>query len=143
METLGGFPTRGYGSPEDTPLECVFGVFSRALSERTSNMLAPRPESSSPPGLPGGGDASRMASSASSSPLNDESLARQAERLLHASSYSQLALVDCHTRGDVLVLSGRVPSYYLKQVAQFVVSQYDPSLSIVNEIEVNRPLRRW
>ena len=41
--------------------------------------------------------------------------------------------------GGVLVLNGRVPSFYLKQVAQEAVSHLDEVLQVVNRIEVARP----
>lgn len=105
-------------------------------------MLASPPESNSPLATIGEPEAGYLCLATKISSLGDESIAREAERLLRASPYSQLALVDCHTRGEALVLSGRVNSYYLKQVAQFVVSQYNTKLPIENEIVVNRPPRR-
>jgi hypothetical protein len=44
------------------------------------------------------------------------------ERGLHSSRYSALKHVSCNYEGGVLVLRGRLPTYYLKQVAQEVVT---------------------
>lgn len=66
-------------------------------------------------------------------PLNCTELA---ENLLHQSQHLALRRVRCERAGDVLVLHGRLPSYFLKQMAQSTVAQAEGVQRIVNEIEV-------
>jgi len=47
--------------------------------------------------------------------------------------------VSCECEDGVLVLRGRVSSYYHKQVAQEAVSGLDGVAQVVNEIEVQGP----
>lgn len=63
----------------------------------------------------------------------------EAERLLRRQPYLALRHVVCDLRDGVLILSGRVPSYHLKQIAQTVVTQVEGMLPISNQIEVVRP----
>jgi hypothetical protein len=66
-----------------------------------------------------------------------------AERGLRSSRYSALKHVSCDYRGGVLVLRGRLPTYYLKQVAQEVVAhQFDKAERLENRIQVVRPAPR-
>lgn len=64
------------------------------------------------------------------------SIAAAAESRLARSGYPALKAVDCECRNGVLVLNGRVPSYYLKQVAQETVRSLSGLEEIVNCIEV-------
>jgi osmotically-inducible protein OsmY len=64
------------------------------------------------------------------------SLANEAERLLHASSYSSLRNISCQGRDGTVYLHGRLPSYYLKQLAQEIVSRVKGAVTVVNRIEV-------
>ena len=59
-----------------------------------------------------------------------------AERALRNSPYLALRNVACEYGGGVLTLRGRLPTYYLKQVAQAVVGRIDGVRQIVNDIEV-------
>jgi len=59
-----------------------------------------------------------------------------AEALMQGSPYLPLRNVSCECRAGVLILRGCVPSYYLKQVAQEVVSRLDQVRVVVNQIEV-------
>jgi len=59
-----------------------------------------------------------------------------AEATLRASGHHFLKGVACEFHEGVLVLRGRVPSYYLKQVAQTVVRQIDGVIQIDNRLEV-------
>jgi hypothetical protein len=62
-----------------------------------------------------------------------------AEWVLHSSRYSALKHVSCDYQGGVLVLRGCLPTYYLKQIAQEVVShQVDRAERLENRIEVVR-----
>jgi hypothetical protein len=60
-----------------------------------------------------------------------------AQRGLHSSRYAALRHVSCDCRDGVLVLRGCVPSYYLKQIAQEVVSHEVKGVSrLENRIQV-------
>ena len=58
-------------------------------------------------------------------------------KALKASSYSPIARLDCDVADDTAILSGVVPSYYQKQLAQAIVMR----LKVVDRIE-NRVLVR-
>ena len=64
----------------------------------------------------------------------------QAAAELRRSSYAAVRRVVCDFRDGVLTLTGRVPSYYEKQVAQTLVQFRLRSVTIRNELEV---LVRW
>ncbi len=57
-------------------------------------------------------------------------------RRLRESSYVQLRDITCCSTAGVVVLSGRVTSFYLKQVAQMVVSYIDGVEQVDNQLEV-------
>jgi hypothetical protein len=67
---------------------------------------------------------------------------REAEAGLRRSGYSALAEIRCEALGDGVRLAGRVPSYYLKQVAQAVASEALGGLAVLNRIEVVAPPAR-
>ena len=74
------------------------------------------------------------------SPDPQPSIRAVAERGLRSSRYSALKHVSCDCRGGVLVLRGRLPSYYLKQVAQEVVAHQVPGVNrLDNQIQVVQP----
>jgi hypothetical protein len=60
------------------------------------------------------------------------------ERLLQ-SGYSVLRRIRCEFQDETLRLSGCLPSFYLKQVAQDAVARVAGVRAILNEIEVVRP----
>jgi hypothetical protein len=60
----------------------------------------------------------------------------EAERLLRRSPYLILRNVCCEEQEGRLVLRGRVPCYYLKQIAQTTIVGAAGQHEIVNEIEV-------
>ena len=63
-----------------------------------------------------------------------------AERGLRSSRYSALKHVSCDYQGEVLVLRGCLPSYYLKQIAQEVVAHQVQGVGrIDNQIQVVPP----
>ncbi len=59
-----------------------------------------------------------------------------AQNRLADSSYAELRLVTCRFHEGVLTLRGRVPSFYLKQVAQTLVRDIPEATRIDNRIEV-------
>ena len=62
-----------------------------------------------------------------------------AEGRLRGKPYLALRNVSCDCRGGVLVLRGRLPSYYLKQVAQEAVVRLEGVKGVENQIEVVTP----
>jgi hypothetical protein len=69
-------------------------------------------------------------------------IAVEAECRLRHSSYLSLQDVSCDACSDVVRLSGCLPSYYLKQVAQEVVSEVEGVRGVVNLIKVIVPACR-
>jgi osmotically-inducible protein OsmY len=68
---------------------------------------------------------------------NDLCLADIVRRSLHESSYTHLRHIECSCREGVVLLHGRVPTYYLKQVAQELVRPFACVQQVVNSIEVD------
>ena len=66
----------------------------------------------------------------------------EALRRLRLSGYSPLQDVSCDVRGGSVRLIGRLPSYYLKQVAQAIVAEVEGVRLVVNRIEVAARARR-
>lgn len=68
-----------------------------------------------------------------------EALARAG---LRRCSYTAIRDVSCEMRSGVLWLRGRVPSYYMKQIAQTVVrhvlEELEDAVDINNELDVER-----
>jgi hypothetical protein len=61
----------------------------------------------------------------------------EVEDRLSRSGYLALRDVSCHDRGGVIVLRGRLPSQYLKQVAQTLASGVEGVNRVVNLIKVS------
>ena len=61
-------------------------------------------------------------------------------RIRHSFSklgYAQLNAIECTARGDELLLSGELDSFYLKQVAQGVLLRRLPGMVVIdNQLEV-------
>lgn len=64
----------------------------------------------------------------------------EASRRLRHSGYSALADISCDVVGSSLRLSGRLPSHYLKQVAQAIGLQVEGVHRVINLIEVDVPV---
>ena len=62
-----------------------------------------------------------------------------AECLLLHSPYLELRNVTCDFHEGVLTLRGRVPSYYLKQLAQAILVELDGVLELNNQLDVVMP----
>jgi osmotically-inducible protein OsmY len=60
---------------------------------------------------------------------------------LQGMAYHALKQIVCEYRDGTLVLRGRLPSYYLKQVAQTAVARVAGVERVVNQIEVGTALR--
>lgn len=50
--------------------------------------------------------------------------------------YQQLSNIECEVDGDVMILSGKLKSFYLKQIAQSVAIKIPGVASVQNQIEV-------
>lgn len=59
-----------------------------------------------------------------------------AEGLLRNSAYLALRRVQCEVHGGTATLNGRLPTYFLKQMAQTIVAQMEGVNAIINHIEV-------
>jgi osmotically-inducible protein OsmY len=66
---------------------------------------------------------------------------RTAEERLRRSGYLALRDVACMARDDVVYLHGRLPSYFLKQLAQEIAAGVEGVRRVVNRIDVLRPAR--
>ena len=69
------------------------------------------------------------------------SIQAAAERGLRSSPYSALKHVSCDCQGGVLVLRGRLPTYFLKQIAQEAVAQQFDRGGATGESDRSRPGR--
>lgn len=65
-----------------------------------------------------------------------ETPAEAAERLLGRSPYLPLRRLQCQFAGGVLAITGRLPSFYLKQVAHAVVARLDGVERVDDRIEI-------
>ena len=66
----------------------------------------------------------------------DSAVETQAQELLGQSNYLALRRLRCEFHDGSLVLNGRVPTFYLKQMAQTVVRQLPAVRRIDNRIDV-------
>jgi hypothetical protein len=66
-----------------------------------------------------------------------EEIAEIAQAALRRSAYFELHDVTCDFSGGVLTLRGRVPTYYLKQVAQASVGDVPGVVEVCNLVEVS------
>jgi hypothetical protein len=64
------------------------------------------------------------------------SLAERVERALRANGYPALRTIEVSVEGCRVVLKGRVPSYYMKQMAQVVSLAVAEVQELCNEVEV-------
>jgi osmotically-inducible protein OsmY len=76
------------------------------------------------------------ASNPSAGPNASQQIIEGAENCLRHNSYLALKNVHCDYHEGVLTLSGCLPTYYLKQMAQSVVGRVAGVQRIVNDIEV-------
>jgi osmotically-inducible protein OsmY len=68
--------------------------------------------------------------------LLDMDLAERVERALRATGYSPLRAVEVAVRDRRVLLSGRVPSYYMKQIAQSAVLAVPGVGELCNDLDV-------
>ena len=94
--------------------------------------------------LPTGGpageptDAAQAASLLTQS-LEDLDLAERVGRALRATGYGPLRVIEVTVHARVVILEGRAPSYYLKQVAQTTALAVPGAQQVRNDLEVGRP----
>ena len=69
-------------------------------------------------------------------PATRHPLEVEAEGRLRHAGYSPLRQLACHIHGRVLTILGRVPSYYMKQVAQSLLLELDGIEAIDNQLDV-------
>lgn len=112
------------------------------LSSRSSQpgSLQPLPPISQPTTaeLPPAGGTARAAAEHSSGARRD--IAEIVSERLAESSYFVLRNVWCDFHEGVLCLRGKVPSYFLKQMAQTIACQVDGVEECMNRIEVTSPV---
>jgi hypothetical protein len=60
----------------------------------------------------------------------------------HRSPYLPLRYIECRLNDGVLILRGRVPTFYLKQLAQTIGHSLKGIRLVVNELRVDFPKRR-
>ncbi|MDB5349075.1 MAG: putative periplasmic or secreted lipoprotein [Planctomycetota bacterium] len=65
-----------------------------------------------------------------------ENIGIEAQERLRRCGYSALRDISCDVHGQSVRLAGRLPSYYLKQVAQAVVAEIEGVRRVINLIEV-------
>lgn len=71
--------------------------------------------------------------------LEDLCLTERIERALRATGYGALRGVDVLVSARIVRLMGRVPSYYLKQIAQATAQAVPGTHQIHNNLDVVRP----
>jgi osmotically-inducible protein OsmY len=71
-----------------------------------------------------------------SGPVKDSTLAERAEKALRQRDFRFSRCVRCESHDGVLALHGRVPSYYLKQLAQATVAEIGEVERIENYLDV-------
>jgi osmotically-inducible protein OsmY len=64
-----------------------------------------------------------------------------ARAVLQQSAYTEIRELSCDFNGGVLTLRGRVPTYYLKQVAQEAVADVPGVIEVCNGVEVGASSR--
>lgn len=69
-------------------------------------------------------------------PSADAAVESEIQQLLDRSNYLAIRRVRCEFHDGRLILNGRVPTYYLKQVAQTIVRQVPAVRRIDNRVDV-------
>lgn len=71
--------------------------------------------------------------------IRTSAIHRTAEERLRDSGYFALRDVVCMAYEDVVYLHGRLPSYFLKQLAQEIAAGVEGVRRVINRIDVLRP----
>jgi osmotically-inducible protein OsmY len=69
----------------------------------------------------------------------DRCLAERVERALRATGYGPLRDIRVAAHAGLVILGGRVPRYYLKQVAQVTALAVPGARQVRNDLDVGRP----
>ncbi len=72
--------------------------------------------------------------------LEDRRLTERVEHALCATGYGALRVIEVSVNARIVHLVGRVPSYYLKQIAQATVLAVPGAHQIHNGLDVVRPM---
>jgi hypothetical protein len=72
----------------------------------------------------------------------DLCLAERVERALRATGYGPLRGIAVTVQARLVILSGRVPSYYLKQIAQTIALAVAGACQVRNDLDVGGPQPR-
>jgi carbon storage regulator CsrA len=75
-------------------------------------------------------------SAMASGPIRRMTIREVAEDHLRRSGYLALRDISCEVREGVARMQGRLPTYYLKQVAQAIVAEVEGVDAVINQIEV-------
>jgi osmotically-inducible protein OsmY len=67
---------------------------------------------------------------------HDQLIQERTLGLLRSSGYGSLAKLDCQVADGVIVLAGRVPTFFLKQMAQTIVMRIQNARGIRNDVRV-------
>ena len=86
-----------------------------------------------------GADGSQPASGLATQCPEDLRLAERVQRALCATGYGQLRGLEVTARARHVILSGRVPTYFLKQLAQATALAVPGSRQVTNNLAVGRP----
>jgi osmotically-inducible protein OsmY len=81
---------------------------------------------------------SQLAASLSAQSLMDLCLAERVQRALLATSYQSLRGVEVSVCGQLVILRGRLPSYYMKQLVQAVAMEVAGVRELRNDVQVVR-----
>jgi osmotically-inducible protein OsmY len=72
-------------------------------------------------------------------PMADDQILDEAHRALSSTGYGQLRNLHVYCDHGRVTLQGRVPSYYLKQVAQAAIQSLPAVCDIDNDLQVMSP----
>ena len=68
--------------------------------------------------------------------ITRDGILKQAYRRLRSSSYRELQKIACEFQADVLMLRGRVGSYFVKQMAYALVADVGGVAAVSNRLDV-------
>jgi osmotically-inducible protein OsmY len=105
------------------------------MSQSASLLTPPARE-----GAGGEADTVRGTASLPGESQEDLRLAERVARALRATGYGPLRDLEVTVQARLVILGGRVPSYYLKQVAQTTALAVPGAHQVRNDLAVGRPI---
>jgi osmotically-inducible protein OsmY len=92
-----------------------------------------------PPAEPAGGEKDALQATAQllTQEFEDLCLAERVECALRATGYGPLRRAEVSVQARLVILTGRVPSYYLKQIAQTIALAVPGTHRVRNDVEVD------